>query len=245
MGVVGTDLTIIERGGTKYKAKLDELAALLGSPPDRTDPTVAQSFVDDFLGGSNETGEVGELGWNFTNGSMTALSELQNHPGVYRRTGSATANQVCAFRLHGNLAFRFDEFHATTIIFKETLATTDATWQIGILSTFTSLTQTHGCYLEVLPADANWFFVTNNGTSPHRVDSGVAQSTGWIKIRIRRVSSTIVAFSINGGAEVQLSTNIPDAADAFDVGVCSANTSTTARVIDLDFWSLKMLPITR
>ena len=108
------------------------------------------------------------------------------------------------------------------------------------------MTPAHGIYLEKLPADTNWFFVCRNNSAQTRVNSGIAAgTTGWIKVKARRVSASEVRFAINGGAEVAITTNIPDAGDSFNVGAQHAQTGTTARSVDYDFFSLKMLGVTR
>lgn len=250
MPAQGTDLVVISRGGVNYKLTLSELASLLGSGPDQADPSTAQVLVDDFLVTSTETGEVGTLNWNFTNGSVSGVNATQGHPGVIRRTGGTTANQVASLYIASSVngvQFRFDEWNETTWIFAQAAAgITDTTWQIGLFSALGNIAPTHGVYLEKLPADSNWFFVCRNGGVQTRTDSGVsATTTAWIKIKMRRVSATEVRFAINGGAEVSITTNIPDASDIFNVGEQHAATGTTARSVDIDFFSLKLISVTR
>lgn len=221
-----------------------------GGAPDQADPATPRVLFDDFVTQSTETGEVGFLNWSFTNGSIVAANNQQNHPGIQRRTGGTTANQVASFYLGaavGTTVFRFDEFDEFTWIFAQAAAgIADTTWQFGILSAMGNIAPAHGVYLEKLPADTNWFFVCRNGGVQTRVNSGVAaNTTAWIKIKVRRVSAAEVAFSINGGAEVSITTNIPDAADSFNIGAQHAATGTTARSVDLDFFSLKLLSVTR
>lgn len=220
-----------------------------GSGVDLADPTVARVFADELIGGSAETGELGELGWSFTNGSITKLNGIQAHPGTLRHTGSTTANQVVSFYLANAVSdtqFRFDEWDEATFIFKEAAASqTDATFQFGVLAALGNTAPAHGVYLEIKPADSNYFFVARNNAAETRTDSGVARSTNWIKIKFRRASSTDVRFSINGGAEVSITSNVPDAADALAIGRQGAQTGTTARNVDLDFISFKLLGITR
>lgn len=216
---------------------------------DIEDPSTAQVLADDFIAGSAETGEIGLLGWSFTNGSITKLNGIQGRPGVVRHTGSTIANQVCSFHLAnavGDTVCRFDEWDEATIVFKEAAgAQTDMSLQIGVMSALGNLTTTHGLYLEILPADSNYFVVCRNNSTQTRVDTGIARGTSWIKLQIRRVSATEVRFQINGASEVTITTNVPDAADTLSFGKQSAQTGTTARNIDLDFASIKLLPIAR
>lgn len=231
--------------GTKTVA-LTAPAEVINDP---VDPTAPYFIADDFIGGSVETGEIGDFGWSFTNGSITKLNGIQAHPGTVRNTGSTTANQVCSFYLAnavGDTICRFDEFDECTFVFKEAAASqTDMTLQMGVINPFGNTTPTHGCYLEIKPADSNYFFVCRNTGAETRTDSGVARSTNWIKVRIRRINSSTVRFNINGGADVDITANIPDAADALGLGKQSAQTGTTARNIDIDWFSFKMLGISR
>lgn len=216
---------------------------------DPVNPTSPYFIADDLIAGSVETGEIGDYGWSFTNGSITKLNGIQAHPGVVRQTGSTTANQVVSFYLAnavGDTICRFDEFDEATFIFKEAAAAqTDMTLQIGVLTAFGNVTVTHGCYLEILPADTNYFVVTRNTGAQTRTDTGVARGTNWMKVRIRRIGAAEVRFNINDGADITHTTNIPDAADAHGYGKQSAQTGTTARNIDLDWFSFKMLGINR
>lgn len=216
---------------------------------DVADPTTAVLLADDFIAGSGETGEIGLTGWSFTNGSVTKLNGIQSHPGVVRRAGSTTANQVVSFHLGnavGDTVCRFDEFDEFTFVIKEAAAAqTDMSLQVGIMSALGNLTTTHGMYLEILPADSNYFLVTRNNSAQNRVDTGVARGTAWAKIKGRRVSATEVRYAINGGSEITVTANIPDAADTIAFGMQSAQTGTTARNMDIDFASIKLLPIAR
>ena len=215
---------------------------------DYTDPTVAQIIVDDFYPGSGETGEIGAINWSFTNGTIFANAPEANNPGIVGLRTSATANQVCSMYLGSNASatvIRFDQLDHITWLFKPTATNTDCAYQFGAMAAFTALTTTHGCWLERLSTDTNWFFVCANGSTQTRVDSGVAFAASWFKIKIRRHSSTDVRFSLNGAAEVAITTNIPDAADGLNVGNQRTGTTTTTRDVLLDFFSMKALAQTR
>lgn len=214
---------------------------------DAADPSLATILRDEFIGGSNETGELGELGWSFTNGSAAGLGvNEQGHPGCLNRTSGTTASQIASLLLGPNTvaAFRFDEFDECTWIFRATAANTDCAYLFGIMAQ-SGVTSAHALYLERLATDTNWFFVSRNNSAQTRTDSGVAFGTGWLKVRMRRVGASEVAFSINGGAEVSITTNVPDAADTFVVAHHLTPTATTARTVYIDFFSLKLLAIAR
>jgi hypothetical protein len=211
------------------------------------DPISPRQISDDFLSGSSEAGEVGELGWTFTQGSMAPVAAEQNHPGAFRRTSNSTANQIASLILHSTWQanFRFDEWSECTWIFKPTAANTDAIYRFGLTTDISTATPTAAVYLERLNTDTNWFFVTRNASVQTRVDSGIAFGASWVKIRMRRVSATEVRFSINGSAEIAITANIPLAATGLHFGSQIVPTTTTARAVDVDYFSASLLPVVR
>lgn len=219
-----------------------------GGGVDSTNPATAIQLVDDFLVQSLETGEVGGLGWSFANGSLVASATEQNHPGIMLRRSGVTANLVASLYLAASTtttAFRFDEWDAVTWIFRPTAANTDTVYQLGLFSALGNVTPAAGVYLERLAADTNWFFVSRSGAVQTRTSSGVAFNTNWVKIKMRRIDAANVGFSINNNAEVVIATNVPAAATALLPGFQFAPSGTAARDVLLDFFALKLLPVTR
>jgi hypothetical protein len=240
-----TDRLMISRAGVLLRATLAEVIALVTGAVDQTDPSQPQSASDDFIGGSAETGEIGSLGWSFTNGSWAKLAAIAGRPGVGRRTGVTTANTVCSFFL-GNAVtdtnFLFSEFNEFTFIWKEGAgAQTDMTLQIGLFSSLGSVTPTNGAYVEIKPADSNYFAVSRAASVETRTNTGQARDTAWHKIKIRRVSATEIRVNFDAQPEVVLTTNIPAAATALNFGFQFAQTGTVARLVDVDFASYKLL----
>ena len=60
--------------------------------------------------------------------------------------------------------------------------------------------------------DTNWMYVSNVGGVETATSSGVAVSTSFVKFRIRMTTAGHVLFSINGGAETDVSTAITGSA---------------------------------
>lgn len=215
---------------------------------DQMDPTAPRIETDDFIEGS-ETGEVGSKNWSFTNGTITKLDGVADHPGIVRHTTAATANQIAS--LHNTVAVgdqvcRFDEFDHCWFVGKEgAAAQTDVTLQVGVFELMGNHAPAHGCYIEIKPADTNYFIVTRNGGVETRTNTGIARGTAWMKCRIRRIGAGSVGFKLNNAAEVVHTTNIPDAADTLVFGKQHSQTSTTTRSYDLDFWSYKLRAINR
>jgi len=215
--------------------------------PDPIDPGTPAEMVEDFISSSNETGEVGILGWSFTNGTTAAQANVQNAPGVIRRTGTVTVNQVADLRIALATAFRFDEFDEVWWRCALPVLSTDVTYRFGIADAGTNAAIVHGAYLERLPADTSWFGATvNNSTGGRTAALAAPAANTFFTARIRRISATSVGFSVNRGAEVTLATNIPDAADnciPFLHIVNQATAPAAARAIDIDYFAMRLLPL--
>lgn len=215
---------------------------------DQMDPCAPRFEVDDFVEGS-ETGEIGAKNWTITTGTISKLDGQADHPGIVRHASTTTANQVCSFHntaAVGDQVCRFDEIDHMWLIVREAAAgQTDLTMQAGMFELMGNHAPAHGCYIEIKPADSNYFLVTRNGGSENRVDTGIARGTTWLKLRIRRISATSVGYKLNNGAEVVVTSNIPVAADTLIFGKQHSQTGTTARNVDIDFWSYKLKPLNR
>lgn len=253
MGAALTDEILISRAGANYKATLSEIQALIGGgggADTSIDPTAAKVFWDDFISGS-ETGEIGRENWTVATGTIQKLNNLDNHPGVVRLVGTTTANAVRSLfytNAVGDTISRFDQFDEMYMICRESAAgQTDLTFQFGLFAALGNTAPAHGCYLEIKPADTNYFVVTRNGgvETGTRSDTGIARGATWVKMRVRRITSTQVIYNINGGADIVHNANVPDAADTFNIGMQHAQSGTTARNADIDWASFRILGQTR
>ena len=215
----------------------------------RLDLTAAPVFFDDFLFASTETGEIGELGWGFTNGTWNLVNPDANHPGTCRRASSAVANAVASAYPGGAgtaISLRFDNFDECTWIVKPVTSVADVTFRFGILSDMTADPPTNGAYIERLSTDTNWFGVARVGGVQTRSDLGVAGvADTWVKIKIRTVSATVVAFSINGGAEIQVASDVPISTNNMVFGFQIIPTTANARSLDVDAFSMRLQPNAR
>jgi hypothetical protein len=100
-----------------------------GSDP--TLPSTAPIIYDDFFAQSTETGEIGELGWSFANGSIVATSSSANRPGVITLRSGTTANQVAYMYLSASAStpsFLKSEFD--TVYFSVSLVTTGTDFSV-------------------------------------------------------------------------------------------------------------------
>tara|TARA_R110000796_G_scaffold3212_4_gene12292 strand:- start:1261 stop:3219 length:1959 start_codon:yes stop_codon:yes gene_type:complete len=208
---------------------------------------------DDFIFNNTETGEIGELGWNFTNYVVAEASGLQGHPGTIALSTNASSGQFCA--LHSRtatniLAVSMLDFKESTWIFRENAAgITDMDFRIGQLDTFAAA-PANGFYLEKLAADVTWFLVTRIGGVQTRLDTTVASRVNdWLTLRlIKRTNGRYACgIKVNGGTETvtdDILTNLP-ASNVLTSGCVSVNTGTTTRRMDIDYFSLSYLASAR
>lgn len=219
-----------------------------GEIPEGDDPTKPQYISDDFYAGSGESGEGGSLNWSLTNGTISNVNNEANHPGMILLRTSATANQICSLHLGANTAstlIRFDEWDRMRWIFAPVTNSADCIYQVGMMSAFGALAPAHGVWLEKLAADANWFFVCAKNSAQTRLNTGVAFGTAWVNIESRRIVAGQVGFKINGGAELVINSNVPDASDSFNIGFQRTPTAAVTREVKLDWFSMKTNALVR
>jgi hypothetical protein len=211
---------------------------------DPASPLAQTILVDDFLFASTESGEIGELGWGFTNGTANlAGSPETDHPGIIARASTATGGVVASMFTGGggaSVAMNYGSLSEMTWIVKPTTAGGDFDLRFGLLSDLTSATPTNGAYFEKLAADTNWFGVGRVSGTETRVDTGVAQTAAWFKLRMRRISASVLGFSVNGGTEVLVSSNTPIASNSMVFGFHIIPTTANARTVNVDFFSMKL-----
>lgn len=124
--------------------------------------------------------------------------------------------------------------------------TTDFTIRIGLFDNVGTVTNPIGAHFEKLSTDTNWFAKTvTTGPTASRTDTTVAMTTGWFKLKVRRISSTSYGFTVNGGTEIIISTNTPPETTACTLGMQVIPTTTTARFVDVDFASGKYRALSR
>ncbi len=225
-------------------------AAGVPVPLDRSDPQAATVIIDEFLFASTESGEIGELGWGFTNGTWNLVASEAGHPGTCRRASTAVSGTVAsAFPGGGGTAvnMRFEQWSEMTWIVEPITTVAAVDIRIGVCNDWTANPPVNGAYIEKMTADTNWFGVVRQSGSQARVDLGVAAAADtWYKFKIRQISATSVGFSVNGGAEVVASgATVPAASTNMVQGFHLVPTSANARNLDVDFFSMKMAAQTR
>lgn len=218
-------------------------------PLDRSNPQAAPAFFDDFLFASTETGEIGELGWGFTNGTWNLVSAASNHPGICRRASTAVATTVAsAYPGGGGTAVNmlFEQLDEISWVVRQPTTVANVDIRIGLANDFTANPPINGAYFEKLSADTNWFGVGRVSNVETRTDTGVAAAADtWLNFKLRRVSATVLGFSVNGGTEIEVTGNMPVDSTSLLPGFHLVPTSASARNLDVDFFSMKLAAQTR
>ena len=197
---------------------------------------------DDFLGGTNTSGQVGQNGWNFgaiagTNTLSQSIVAEANHYGIAKlTTGSAAAGNGIAMWL-GNSAITLLNLDTTIwdmfCVFQ--LGQTTATrFRAGFHNENASVLGSGGNFLRydtnATYADTNFKYECRNLSTSTVVDSGIAADTAWHTLRMRSTGGTI-NFSLDGGVESAISTNIKSNAYP-QVWLCTDTTAAKTASID-------------
>jgi hypothetical protein len=111
---------------------------------------------------------------------------------------------------------------------------------------FTVSPPINGAYFEKLTADTNWFGVGRVTNVETRTDTGVAATAdAWVTLKLRRVSATVLGFSVNGGTEIQVAGNMPIDSTSLLPGFHIIPTSSNARSLDVDAFAMLLNPNNR
>lgn len=212
------------------------------------DLSTAPVLFDDFLFGSTESGEMGELGWGFTNGTWAITAAVANHPGIAQRTSTAVAGTVASTFTGGGggtvslLGSQIDEQNWVILLLT---TSTDCDYRFGFFADVTANPPTHGAYFEKLSTDTNWFGVNRLSAAQTRADMSVAAAAAtWFSLKIRRVDATTMAYSIGDGEEVTIATHSPNGV-SLAFGFQIIPTTANARSVNVDAFSMQLQPNVR
>lgn len=202
-------------------------------------------LIDEFMAGTNETGEVGELGWGFTNFTITVPSQVANHPGLIAVTTTAVINTIGRISLsNANACFKPSEDFDLTFIFTLNQTTLQEV-RCGLAEVVSQAPPDDGIFWEHDTSDGadptKWVAVTRDaGASTRTVSANVAASATYIKCRIVGTGGTSVAFYFNDALVGTHTTNIPteDMVVFFQIETLEA---LTAKAATIDYFRL-LLP---
>lgn len=239
-------LVLLDDGSTAELPVGDILPGSV-SAEDLASPLIARVISDDFITQNTEAGEVGLVGWGFTNGSVVSAAAEANHPGIQLRRSGTTANQIASLYLgaaSSTAVIQMGMFDELTWIWRNLHA--DGVLRLGLFTDVASAAPADGFFVEKLSGDSTYFGLSRAGNvaSP-RQNTGVAAGPGdWTKARLRRISSGQLEMSLNDGAPLNFFAPPSDTA-GLNIGMQIAPPSTTARDALLDFFSMRLRPQVR
>ena len=193
---------------------------------------------DDFLSGLLTTGNIGNLSWLLSAGTVTAVSSAVDHPGIINLTSTTTSGTVGRISLsNGSTVFSYpDELESFGCIIRPTVDfSASGSMRFGLVySPSTSADGSQGIYFSKVTSDANWYTVTRDGASIARNSSGVAWTVNkWYLLEVRKNGANW-EFWINGVLRQTHSTYIPTTYAMYPLLAVETNT-TVARAIDIDY----------
>lgn len=176
------------------------------------DPRATTRIFDDFASGLNASGHVGDLGWQFAGASVYGVTAPPGRVGVIGRHTTAVANtyatmtpyfDAAAGQVHVNDAWTFTWSLALSV----QAGDVDNLVRVG-LALSTPDPPDNGAYFEKPYDGNNWYAVCRSAGVESRSAIIAPTTADWVRLSARR-TAVGVAFSVNGGAEVAVNTNVP------------------------------------
>ena len=213
-------------------------------------PDSSTFISDDFWSGLTALGNIGELAWTISvagTGVLGVIAGVANHPAIDTFSTGTTSASALILHLSSTTVGVIlpTNFFDITYIVKLSQSDANTSVKAGMANSATSATPTNGIYFEKLDADNNWFGVCRASAAQTRTAAMNATGTGWVKMRVRLRDYTTdsVCFSINGGTESCLGANKPTTNLIPFVRI--ANSTAAAKNMYIDYFSLRVWPITR
>jgi hypothetical protein len=207
-------------------------------------PNTLGVFRDDFETGGNETGEIGTIGWQFTNGTVTTpinAGEV-NRTGIIQRQSSNINGQVNSMymgRLTNTPTTAYQNIDEFFWIVRPLNTLTNFRVAFGVSADWGSEAPTHAVYFRKHESFGTWRAVTRNGGLETDINTGVTVvANTWYKLHAKKIA-TGVEFRINGVLVGTSTTTIPDNADLLHFGNFIRPNLNAVQSVDIDFFSGK------
>jgi hypothetical protein len=201
---------------------------------------------DDFFSGGLSAGQVGELNWGTLIGGASSWQPGEaGHPGIFRRETTTTSGTLAYLRIQavGNGPLFAADLFDSVWIFRLNANDGDTAMRVGFGNDSSGNPPASGIYMEKVLADTEWFAVTRTTSVQSRSAALAAVDTGWHRLRIRRVDAGAIGFTLDGGTEVTLTTNIPTV--ALNPVIQIINGAAANKTLDIDFFSLRITSLNR
>lgn len=204
-------------------------------------------FREDFMGGSWLNGTTAARWQLFGSAIAVHLAPVANHPGILR-AGAANSNAHGVSLTpngSGNAAFMATEMFDLHWVFRPVDVDSDTIFRAGIGFNGQLVPPDHGIYIEKLNGETTMHGVCRASTTQTRTSSlATAAANTWYMIRIRRIDASTIGFTLNGGSEVTVTTNIPTAA-VYPFIYVSRPSGSGTKSLDIDYFDLSLAGLTR
>lgn len=194
---------------------------------------------DHFISGGTSSGAVGKLNWAASS-TVAQLNPVAGHPGLFQiGTGAVSGTFGYCYIRPSTAAFFANELFDIVIVGRLDTNDANTTIRFGAMDGVGG-TPSNGIYIEKLDADTQWFGNNRNGSASNRTAALATCDTSFHTFRIRRINSTTAGFTVDGGAEVTLTTGIPGAVGVF-LAFQIVNSTTVTKQFTIDLADLVIL----
>lgn len=207
-------------------------------------PRTTSEHIEDFLGGSTTSPNLGTLGWAWAGGSATMLAAETGSPGIIQRSTGGTINTV-AYLTVGSQQTQLSPGDAFDLTWRVRLNQTDSDTvaRIGLnCGSASALQPASGIWFERGGSDSTWQAVTRTVNVETKQNTTVNVGTAWTIYRIQRSGGNIL-FSIDDTLTNTISTNIPTA--GCSVWTVISNLAAASKTMDHDYAWIKITGLSR
>jgi hypothetical protein len=209
---------------------------------------------DEFATGTTTSGAIGDLGWILENdgtasSTVSVASATVHHPGVIQMDTSTVAGYsgLMLNSSHGTILDPANFFDVTFILkFSASDATAGFSWGLTNLTAH-DFDPANGIYFQkaVSGADAgHWLGVCRSNGTVSKTSAVATADTFWHSFRIRRVLSTPkIGFSIDGGTERLVVTDVPTA--GMNPFLVCHNNSASKKTVSVDYFEMQGTSLSR
>jgi len=213
-------------------------------------------FREDFPNTSTTSGQIGTYGWAASwssGGSISSVSKTGSSPfkRAYRlETGTSSGGHTFIFLgstgSSATVLGALGSYGSWDSIFSFRNNSTASTGMVLFVGYIIGSSGTPGggastgrigVEYDTSRGDTNFMFVACNGTNCTRQSSGVPFDTAWHKLRIRSQTAGTILFSLDGGTEVSINTNVSTAALAPIFGIRTEEAAAKRVEVDRWYWS--------
>jgi len=211
-------------------------------------------FREDFPNIGTSTHQIGTYGWGANcSGPISLVSKTGSSPfkKAYRMETGTTSSNICQITLgstgsSATVLGALGSYGSWDSIFSfrnNSVASTGMGLFVGYIVGGSNVpgagasTARIGVEYDTSRGDTDFMFVACNGTNCTRQSSGVSFDTAWHKLRIRSQTAGTILFSLDGGTEVSIDTNVPTGALAPMFGVRTAESAAKRVETDRWYWS--------